>query len=218
MLCHIITEPICTRTGSLDASSCTNYSPPTHSSLLPDALTSLTAYFCTFLSSGFSFSSLSYATYLFISEERGLTGSCPQGFLYSTKHLLYGASSEEVRRNPWSCLLVLSGFFLSPSFFFFFGVCTLLVLQAVQALPSRALCEITPVCCFSFFHLCVSVCVHLPVSLLPVMIQLDPPPQHTRTYAENGLTSMNLKTCSTKMHVLPWDALGSECLKTLRAA
>lgn len=76
-------------------------------------------------------------------------------------------------------------FFFSPlSFFFFFfpGVCTLLVLQAVQALPSRALCEITPLCCFSFFHLCVTVCVCTSLPLSPRGTTRPPTPTHTHTH------------------------------------
>lgn len=223
MLCHIITEPICIRTRSLDAFFPTNYLLPTHSSLLPDTLTCLIASFYMLLPPGFWFSSLSYAAYYFLSEVRGLTELCLPGFLCSTKHLPYVASWEEVRRNSWSWLLVLSWIVV---FFFFpplLSVCVcvmcmhiLLVLQAVQALPSRALCEITPVCWFSFFCLCVSV--YLPVSLLPLAIRVNPPPQYARTYSEAGLASVNLKTCGIKMHVLPWDALGSGCLKSRQAA
>lgn len=211
----------------MDAFFPTNYLLPTCSSLLPDTLTCLISSFDMLLSPGFWFPSLSYAAYYFLSEVRGLTELFLPGFLCSTKHLPYVASSEEVRRNSWSCLLVLSwiGFFfflLSPPYV---CVCVcvcvmrariLLVLQAVQALPSRALCEITPVCCFSFFCLCASV--YLPVSPLPLTIQLNPPPQYARTYTDAGLASVNLKTCSTKMHVLPWDALGSGCLKSWQAA
>lgn len=112
-----------------------NYLPPAHLGLLPVTLTCLLPSFCNLVSSGFWFSSLSYATYLFISEVRGLTESCLHGFLCSTKHLLYVASSEEVRRNSWSCLLVLSGFSLSIFSFFFFFFSSLFLPPSLSSLP-----------------------------------------------------------------------------------
>lgn len=109
-------------------------------------------------------------------------------------------------------------FLLSPFFFFFFLVCA----HCLSYKPCR-LCHLEHFVRslhFAVFPSSISawLCVSVPPCLSPPAVRLGPPPQHTRTRTGAGLACMNLKICNTEMHVLPWDALGSECSKSLQAA
>lgn len=136
------------------------------------------------LSPGCCFSSLSYATYLFISEVRNLTESCLRGFLCSTEHLLRVESSEEVRRNSRSCLLVLLAFSLPlPLFFFIFLVCA----HCLSYKPC-SLCHLEHFVRslqFAVFPFSISACVCISLSLFsPPWYTSIPPPQHTHTHTQ----------------------------------